>query len=190
MRSMSVFNKFRADCSRHSLALLAGVILLAFSAAPGKALAQTGSATIYVTGSIFGPTCSLTTSSITVNIGAVDKRTFTGVGSVSAWAPNQTLISGGCNATLVSMTFTGTVDGNDSNLFAAVGGATGVGIQLQKSFTNLITVQAIPNSAKTVDFSPAAAGGGYSFSARYVQTTATVTEGPANATVIVLITYT
>jgi major type 1 subunit fimbrin (pilin) len=161
-------------------ALLAGLLIT------GSALADTG--TIRFQGTINGPTCSLSTSNITIPIGSVKKSTFTGVGSASSYSPNVALISSGCNASLVSMTFTGTAAPGNANLFAVTGGATGVGIQLTKTGGGQ---NAIPNSTTApVTFTPAASGAGYSFAARYMQTAATITTGAANATITVLITYT
>jgi len=161
-------------------ALLAGLMVT------GSALADTG--TIRFQGTINGPTCSLSTSNITIPIGAVNKSAFTGIGSVSSYSPNVALVSAGCNASLVSMTFTGTAAPGNANLFAVTGGAAGVGIQLARSNSS---TYAVPNSTTApITFTPAVSGAGYSFAARYVQTAATITTGPANATITVLITYT
>ncbi|WP_158543259.1 fimbrial protein [Dyella psychrodurans] len=167
-------------------ALLAGLMVT------GSASAQ-DTAHINFVGTINGPTCSLSTSNITIPLGAVNKSVFTAVGSPSPWGPNVALVSAGCNASLVSMTFTGAANSSNPNLFAVTGGAAGVGIQLQQSNTSggAGGGQAIPNdTTNPVTFAPAAAGAGYSFTARYVQSDATITTGPANATITVLITYT
>lgn len=162
--------------------LLAGLMLT------GAAFAQdTGTATINFIGTIGGITCSLQTANITIPIGPVIRTIFGGIGSASPWAPNEALISTGCNANLVSMTFSGTADARNANMFATTGGATGVAIQLDVTGGGQT---AIPNSSTPVTFAPAAAGSGYSFSARYVQTGPAVTSGQANATITVLITYT
>lgn len=143
---------------------------------------------IYFDGHISGPTCSLQTSNIEIPIGAVEKSLFTRVGTPSPWSETVPLVSAGCNAALVSMTFSGTADANNSQLFAATGGAAGVGIQLA---TGDHLKFAVPNSTNNpITFAPAAAGQGYGFAARYIQTTDAVTAGTANATIIVLITYT
>lgn len=170
--------------------LLSSFLLLA-CAAPNAAWAET--AHINFSGTISGPpTCSLQTSHITLPIGEVDRSVFTGVGSYSDWSPNVALISAGCsNASLVSMTFNGTADTDNTSLFKAVGGAAGVGIQVCKTGSSDPANCAVPNdTSKRVTFDPAAAGQGYSFAARYIQTTPTVTPGTANATITVLITYT
>src|ERR1700756_747102 len=150
-------------------------------------------ATINFAGTITGPTCSLATSNITIPIGNVNKSVFTGVGTFSHWSPNVPLVPVNCNASLISMTFRGTANASNSQLFAVTGGASGVGIQLQKSFTSGTAQQAIPNdTTEPVTFTQADVTqfGGYSFAARYVQSDATVTPGSANATITVLITYT
>jgi major type 1 subunit fimbrin (pilin) len=138
-------------------------------------------------GTISGPTCSLQTSDITLPIGVVDRTTFTGVGSASPWSPTVSLVSAGCNASLVSMTFSGTADASNPHLFAVTGGAAGVGIQLANGDHSVL---ATPNDVnKPMTFAPAGAGQGYSFAARYVQTTDAVTPGNGDATITVLITY-
>lgn len=184
MKTMHVFPTFCLGHRGRTVAMLA--CAMAFGC--GSAFAQsTGNATIYVTGSIIGPTCSLSTSNITIPIGTVKKSVFTYVGSFSPWSSSIPLISAGCNAGLVSMTFTGTAAPGNTALFAVTGGATGVGIRLSKAD---YVSYAVPNSTSSpVTFTPAAAGEAYSFVARYEQTSATVTTGTANATITVLITY-
>jgi major type 1 subunit fimbrin (pilin) len=185
MSDMKSMHLFSIACLRHrhtAIALLAGWMTLA----SGTVLAQsTGNATINVTGTITGATCSLSTSNITIPLGTVDKSVFTGVGSRSPYGPNVALISAGCDASLVSMTFTGTANASNPDVFAVTGGAAGVGIRLLQSDTAAVY---IPNSS--YNFKPAAAGAGYSFTACYVQTDAGITTGPANTTITVLITYT
>ncbi|QAU24789.1 hypothetical protein EO087_12990 [Dyella sp. M7H15-1] len=142
-------------------------------------------------GTISGPTCSLQTSDITIPIGTVDKSTFTGIGSSSPWSPNVQLVSAGCNASLVSMTFSGTADANNSSLFTVTGGAAGIGIEVCKTGGSAAGECAVPNdTSRPVTFTPAPAGQGYSFAARYVQTAGTIAAGPGNATITVVITYT
>ncbi|QAU24788.1 type 1 fimbrial protein [Dyella sp. M7H15-1] len=174
---------------RSTIKALFPSLLIAACIAPNAVWAE--NATIHVTGTITGSTCSLQTSSITLPIGNVDKSTFTGIGSTSPWSPNVQLVSAGCDASLVSMTFSGTADANDSSLFKATGGAEGVGIEVCKSGGSASGECAVPNdTSRPVTFTPAPAGQGYSFAARYVQTTDAITTGPGNATITVLITYT
>jgi type 1 fimbria pilin len=165
--------------------LLSGVVLTACIAATS---AKAETAYIYFIGFISGQTCSLKTSDIIIRIGRVDKAEFKGVGSTSDWSQPVSLMSAGCNASLVSMTFSGLADGNDPGLFAVDGGAAGIGIQLSNGAQTAFAVPNDPNSP--IRFSPAPDGQGYSFSARYVQTTPDITPGDANATITVLITYT
>lgn len=158
-----------------------------FAACLASHAAWAETAYIDFNGKINPPTCSLQTSSITIPIGDVDKSTFTAVGSESAYSPNVPLVSAGCNASLVSMTFTGRADPDNPALFAVSGGAKGVGIRLAKYDG---TAFAAPNdTSKPITFVPEPAGQGYSFKARYEQTLGSVTTGPANATITVLITY-
>lgn len=164
--------------------VLSGLVL-AVCAAANVARAET--AHFHFNGTISGPTCSLQTSDITLPIGDVDRADFTGPGSPSRWSPTVSLVSAGCNASLVSMTFTGTADADNPQLFAVSGGAAGIGIQLAKG--DLLTFATPNDTNRPVTFAPAAAGQGYSFAARYVQTTQDITPGTADATITVLITY-
>ncbi|MFJ2989641.1 fimbrial protein [Collimonas sp. NPDC087041] len=130
------------------------------------------------------PTCSITTPNLNFPLGSINKSTFTGIGSVSPWVTEK-LVSGGCNATTVSMTFQGTANVNNKNLFAVTGGATGIGVDLQ-SYDGY---QAIPNSATAITWGPRGNGASYDFKARYMQSDAAVTTGPANAIATVLVNY-
>lgn len=159
----------------------------------GAALAQTVDATINVTGSITGSTCSLSVSSITLNIGSIDKSTFGEIGDPSAPSPVQNLVTASdpnCTAANASMTFMGDADVDNSLLFAVSGGAAGVGIRLEGNVASPGAPggwqQAIPNStAIPLRF----ALGNHGFRASYVQTTQTITNGAANATIRVEVTY-
>ncbi|WP_233511040.1 fimbrial protein [Dyella psychrodurans] len=132
------------------------------------------------------PTCSLSTSSATFNMGTLVTSSFNGgVGHEYGWVADQSLISGGCNANTVSMTFAGTAAAAPyTNAFANNGTATGVAMELWQASGS----QAIPNGG-AINFAPQGAGGPYTFSARYIQTAPTVTAGSVNATVTVTVNY-
>ncbi|GLQ40881.1 hypothetical protein GCM10007902_07310 [Dyella nitratireducens] len=134
------------------------------------------------------PTCSLSTASATFDMGTLPATSFTGGAGVAypVWAQDQSLISGGCNASTVSMTFAGIAAAAPySNAFANQGTAKGVALELwQKN-----GLQAIPNSSTPINFAPQGTGGKYTFSARYLQTAPTVTAGTVNATVTVTVNY-
>lgn len=175
----------------HAFFLVRRRPIIACLAAGGLVLASStvfaqSTATINVTGSIIGGTCTLHTSNIALDIGSVDKSVFTGAGTPSNWSPPNTLIWDNCDATLISLTFTGTQDPNDARRFAVTGGATGVGIELAESGS--LTSPFGPNSTTTV--SPLNSAASLSLVARYVQTGISVTTGQANTTVVALITYT
>lgn len=157
--------------------------------AGGAALAQnTGNATINVTGNITGGSCAITTPS--VNLGRHNRSEFTGVGTFTPWV-DFAITSQGCSPDIVTlhMGFNGTADTNNTNVFAvAPGGATGLGIQLQGLDAGNTVV--IPNSTtQLVNWAPVPTGGTYPMRARYMQTTASVTSGPANGTVTVMLSY-
>lgn len=134
------------------------------------------------------PTCSLSTSNATFDMGTLATTAFTGgAGSTLGWVADQSLISAGCNASTVAMTFAGTAaPAPYSNAFANAGGtARGVALELwQKN-----GAQAIPNSSTPINFVAQGAGGRYTFSARYLQTAPTVTAGTVNATATVTLNY-
>ena len=84
------------------------------------------------------------------------------------------------------MTFAGTAAAAPySNAFANAGTARGVALELWQANG----AQAIPNSSTPINFAPQGSGGRYTFSARYIQTAATVTPGSVNATVTVTVNY-
>jgi type 1 fimbria pilin len=130
------------------------------------------------------PTCSLATSTATFGMGVVAASAFKGMGSNQDWVDDQSLVSGGCNLSTVSMTFAGDA-ASDGKAFANKGDAQGVALELwQKDGP-----QVIPNSSTPVTFSAQPAGGKYTFRARYLQTEPTVTPGTVEATVTVTVNY-
>jgi major type 1 subunit fimbrin (pilin) len=155
----------------------------------GIALAQnTGDANIAVTGNITGGSCAISTDP--VNLGDHNPSEFSGPGALTQWV-NFAITSQGCTVDVVTlhMGFDGTADTDNANVFAvAPGGATGLGIQLQGlDAANTIV---IPNSTtQLITWTPEAAGGTYPMRARYVQTKASVSPGPANGTVTVMLSY-
>ncbi|GGA34562.1 fimbrial protein [Dyella nitratireducens] len=165
--------------------LVCGVLTLGSSLAFAQ---STDNAQIDVTGSITGGACTISTPS--VFLGDHNPVEFKGVGTFTDWV-DFPITSGGCTPDIVTlyMGFDGTADVDDANVFAvASGGATGLGIQLQGLDAAQTIV--IPNSTtQLVTWVPVAAGGTYPMRARYWQTKATVTSGPANGTVTVMLSY-
>jgi hypothetical protein len=149
---------------------------------------------LQISGTISNPvaTCHLSTASATFDMGTHATTAFnTGPGTYPiGWAANQSLVSGGCTgAKTVSMTFSGFAAAAPyQNAFENhLGTAKGVAIELWHANSSQ---QAIPNdTSKPVTFTPAGAGGLYTFSARYIQTAASVTAGSVNAHVIVNVNY-
>lgn len=137
-----------------------------------------------VTGNIKGSSCGFQTGDVNVPLGTHEASEFTGVGSTTGWFQFP-LVSSGCTASAVHMTFTGTAAAGNANLFAVTGGAAGVGVDLQ-SYDG---VQAVPNSGTLMNWAPRPAGGTYMFQARYMQTVSPITSGTANANVTVQMTY-
>lgn len=157
--------------------------------AGGMALAQnTDNASIHVTGNITGGSCAISTPN--VELGDHKPIEFTGVDAHTDWV-DFNITSQGCTADIVTlhMGFDGTADTDNTDVFAvASGGATGLGIQLQGR--DPAQTMVIPNSTtQLVDWTPQPTGGTYPMRARYLQTRATVTTGPANGTVTVMLSY-
>jgi type 1 fimbria pilin len=132
------------------------------------------------------PTCSLSTSSATFNMGVLKTSDFNrGAGATYNWVADQSLrASSNCNASTASMTFAGTADPAYPNAFKNNGTAKGVALQLWQSNGS----QAIPNSATPIRFN-AGANQNFTFSARYLQTESTVTAGTVSAVATVTVNY-
>ena len=147
-------------------------------------------------GSILTPTCSVDAGSqnITVPLGSVYRNAFGGVGSTTA--PSAFSIRLNCNSlpagqgNTVMMTMDATADpsGQPGTLRLATAGpgpiAGGVGIQVRDALNNPVVF------GQAVDVGPSQpAGYVVSFTARYIQTTGTVTAGQANGLATVTLTY-
>lgn len=133
------------------------------------------------------PTCSLSISSATFNMGTLPTTAFNkGAGGTYDWVTDQSLrASSNCNATTASMTFAGTAAAAPyQRAFANRGNATGVALELWQSNGS----QAIPNSGTPITFR-AGANQNFTFSARYIQTAPTVTSGTVSATVTATVNY-
>lgn len=169
---------------RYVVAGLASLLALG----SGPVLAQ-DNATINVIGEIVASTCSLSVSNATLTIGTQQQSVFTGLGSESPLSNTDIIATAPtCTAAGISMRFTGAADPNDDKLFAVNGGAAGVGIKLEAQ-TSAGWQQAFPST------SPSAVPitniiGAQTFRARYVQSASPITNGTANATITVLVTYT
>ncbi|MFI0488505.1 MAG: fimbrial protein [Yersinia sp. (in: enterobacteria)] len=134
--------------------------------------------------------CSVATSSLSipVSLGLTPQTDFTGVGTTSKSIPfNIDLID--CSPTTnVKVTFSDTSGspspGIPGVLALTSGGATGVGVQLLDATNNPIPLGAEFGVGQTV---------GTTFSiplkARYYQTAAKITTGPANSTANFTMTY-
>lgn len=132
------------------------------------------------------PTCSLSTSSATFDMGVLKTSDFNrGAGATYNWVADQSLrANSNCNASTASMTFVGTADPAYPNAFKNNGTAKGVALQLWQANGS----QAIPNSATPIRFN-AGANQNFTFSARYLQTESTVTAGTVSAVATVTVNY-
>lgn len=133
--------------------------------------------------------CSVNSSTVKVNMGTIEKRSFSGVGSTPDGTSTRSFnIDLNCNAnTRVNLQ----VDGNAYDAAKGVllvnnvsGAATGVGVQMLYNNTPLPLGKV--NSIGVVPIS-----GNYNIplQARYYQTATTIMPGPANSTATFTLTY-
>lgn len=133
------------------------------------------------------PSCTVSTETLTVQMGDVQKTIFTGKGATS---PDKGFnLSLHCNAnTKVYTTVSGTADASNTQgvlaLATGTGTATGVGVQIVYSNqpVQLGTLMHLQDVITESDIS-------VPFQARYYQTGATVTGGQANSTATFTMTY-
>lgn len=136
------------------------------------------------------PTCTVTTPSISVPMGSIPVSSFTGVGSTSGGQPLNISLScaGGVSGSYTNVYTTLTDATNPANVsdtlsLTAASTATGVGIQVLNGAT-VVSYGPDSNTAGNTNqwFAGAAMNGAFNIplTARYVQTSSTVTPGTAN----------
>ncbi|ELI7921275.1 fimbrial protein [Yersinia enterocolitica] len=169
---------------------LIAVALLTSSAISTSAFAADGQ--VNFTGEIIDSACEVVNSPsnpLEVNMGRVNKTAFGGTGSTAS-ATQFALQLRNCPATVstASVKFDGTaVNGNRDvlALTSTSGVATGVGIQLYD-----VSDSALPLATPSMAYSLVSGmDNSLSFTARYIQTAALVTAGPANATASFTVNY-
>lgn len=147
--------------------------------------------TINFIGTITDTACTVTntpTNPLTVTLGTVSKKAFTGAGSTAA--PTKFSIElTDCPVTVTSATvkFDGTSANNDNTalkLTQDTGVATGVGIQLSDA-----TGAIVPLYTASSPYPLAEGTNNLDFIARYLALSDTVTAGPANSTSQFTIVY-
>ncbi|CAI0957502.1 fimbrial protein [Serratia quinivorans] len=164
-----------------ALALFTGVISVA-NAADG---------TINFEGSVLETACTATAAVSTVKMGAISKVALGSVGATSLGKPvTVTLSSCPAAATKATITFAGTPDANNSQLFKVVAGAgtaaTGIGLALYDADgVTLISPNAV-SAEKNLSTSTSTV---YNFTAKYMATKTAVTGGDANASASFTVNY-
>ena len=153
-----------------------------------QAHAGNGNGTVHFTGEIIDSACEVSTltRNQTVDLGKVNKSSFSGVGSTASVQAFQIdLIK--CPDTYKKATarFDGTEDG-DGYLKLNAGGATGVAVAIYNRADN--SLLKLYNQSASVDIG-ADGKATLPFMARYIATSATVTSGVANADSEFTITY-
>lgn len=145
-----------------------------------QAFAANGNGIVHFTGEIIDSTCEVSTGTKdqTVDLGKVNKSTFTDVGSTASVQAFQIdLVNCPQTYKKANARFDGTEDG-DGYLKLNNGGATGVAIAIYNRADN--TLLKLYNQSKTADIS-AEGTASLPFMARYISTSSTVTAGLANA---------
>ncbi|AUJ83706.1 fimbrial protein [Enterobacter cancerogenus] len=164
-------------------ALLVSSLLLT-----SQAFAANGNGIVHFTGEIIDSTCEVSTGTKdqTVDLGKVNKSTFTDVGSTASVQAFQIdLVNCPQTYKKANARFDGTEDG-DGYLKLNNGGATGVAIAIYNRADN--SLLKLYNQSKTADIS-AEGTASLPFMARYIATSSTVTAGLANADSEFTITY-
>lgn len=169
---------------------MTGLGLLVALLLPVTSFAADG--TINFTGTITDATCKVTPGSAnqTVALGTVSSSSFTSAGSQSS--PTKfSIVLTQCPASAASarIKFDGPADATNSNLVALTSGtgvATGVGVGIYESNGTTQIPVATASASKTLSTSSDTT---FSFIAKYVSTTATVTAGTANAVSNFTVTY-
>lgn len=162
----------------------------------GLALAASGALAhdgrVYVTGTITDNTCTLSPDSenIQVDMGTVSNRQFYQAGAGAEWQPfSITLQNCGSTASGVTVSFSGTSDPQDGDLFALNAGADmarGMGIALYDKNKQQIA----PGAQSDVQaLTAGAASERLQFYARYVADGAPVAPGAADASATFVLSY-
>ncbi|MET0937587.1 MAG: fimbrial protein [Luteibacter sp.] len=132
------------------------------------------------------PTCAFVTRGLTFALGRVDGRELAKAGS-SPWVTHS-LVTTGCTATQMLLSFGAPAHPDDASLFAVSGShaATGVGVELRSVEPD---APAMPNSVVPLVLKAASEGQGYHFRARYRTVGRVLTPGSANASIVVNVGY-
>lgn len=179
-----------------NLSTLGCVIALAFASV---STVHAADGTINFTGQIIDAGCNAFVNGSGSNTGNVDmgkvlKTAFKGVGSTvdgAASTTGFTIEMNECPSTVSSVTFKydgQNVNGDDQILALTEGGATGVGIQLYDKSRNIIQL-AKASAPYVISNTGTGSTNVLPFYAKYIQTHATVSTGPANAVATFTVNY-
>jgi type 1 fimbria pilin len=161
-----------------------GGLLARWSLSDGKTLLDINIAPFTV--NVLG--CTVTTPTLSVPLGAVNRARFRGLGSTAGGSKFS--IGMTCDSAISpTVTFSGTPDNDASNILALNSisdgtAASGVGIQLLYKDNPVLL-----NSAISLGKTTSAGGLNMDFNARYYQTTPSITAGEANSTASFTINY-
>jgi major type 1 subunit fimbrin (pilin) len=153
-------------------------------------VANASDGTINVTGTISDSTCTINTSSVSipVDFGTVSSKAFTGVGSTAGIEPIKINFDS-CPASITSaaVSFDGTSDAVNSDLFALTSAspATGVAVGLYEADGTT----EIPYGSTSKSAPLTTAGGTLSYFAKYVQTATPVAAGSADTVINFTVKY-
>ncbi|MEX1843613.1 fimbrial protein [Enterobacter cloacae] len=148
--------------------------------------------TINFTGSVIDPACTATPSSSSIAMGSISKSALSSVGATSQGKP-LTITLSDCPAAARSatITFSGTPDTTNSQLFKVVASgtntaATGIGVALYEANGSTMIPVNTASASKNLSTTAETA---YSFVAKYMATSATMTGGDANSSLSYTINY-
>jgi major type 1 subunit fimbrin (pilin) len=153
-------------------------------------LSHASDGSINVTGTISDATCTINAGSVNIPVafGTVSSTAFTGVNSTAGIEPiNIEFDSCPASITSAAVSFDGTSDAVNSDLFALTssGAATGVAVGLYES--DSATLIPFGSTSKTMPLSPT--GGTLSYFAKYVQTATPVAAGTADTVINFTVKY-
>ncbi|MBA0034905.1 type 1 fimbrial protein [Pantoea sp. BIGb0393] len=152
--------------------------------------AHASDGTINVTGTISDTTCTINAGSVSIDVdfGTVSSRAFTGPGSTAGIEPIK-IDFDSCPASITSaaVSFDGTSDAVNSNLFALTSAAPATGVAVGLYEADGATEIPYGSTSKSVPLTTT--GGTLSYFAKYVQTTTPIAAGSAETVINFTVKY-
>jgi major type 1 subunit fimbrin (pilin) len=168
------------------------IVLAILAGSAFTSVAQAADGTVNFTGTITDTACTVSTATKnqTVDLGNVSKTAFAAAGDTAA--PTKfSIVLQNCPTTVTnaSVKFDGPIDSANSNLLALTAGtgiAQGVAVGIYEQDASTLIPIATASASKALS---STADTTFDFIAKYVATSATVVQGPANAATNFTISY-